>query len=78
MKAPGLRGYVVSEVERRLQGELDVDAFVEQWFDSEEAFTAAVASPEVTAAWDDVPNYAKLTGTFWVVKDHVIVPPMRD
>ena len=74
-KAPGLRGYVVSEVEERLRGTLEADAFVEQWFDSEEDFIKASQSVEVAAAWDDVPNYAKLTGTFWVVREHVIVPP---
>ena len=37
-KASGLRGYVVSEVIRKLQGELETEAFVEQWFDDEEAF----------------------------------------
>ena len=62
-------------MERRIQGSLEVDALVEQWFDSEEAYLAAAASPEAAAAWDDVPNYAETTGTFWVVKDHVIVPP---
>jgi len=74
-RAPGLRGYVVSEVDRRLRGTLEADAFVEQWFDSEEALLAASESPEVAAAWDDVPNYAKTTGSFWVVREHVIVPP---
>jgi uncharacterized protein (TIGR02118 family) len=51
-RAPGLRGYVVSEVIRKVQGELETEAFVEQWFDDEEAFLAAGASPEVAAAWD--------------------------
>jgi 3-oxoacyl-[acyl-carrier protein] reductase len=74
-KAPGLRGYVVSEVIRRLQGELETEAFVEQWFDDEAAFQQAGASPEVAAAWEDVPRYAKTTGTFWLVKEHVIIPP---
>jgi uncharacterized protein (TIGR02118 family) len=74
-KAPGLRGYVVSEVVSTLRGSIDADAFVEQWFDSEEAFLAASESPEVAAAWDDVPNYAKTTGTFWVAREHVILPP---
>ena len=74
-KAPGLRGYVVSEVTERLRGSLEVDAFVEQWFDSEEAFLAASNSPEVAAAWEDVPNYAKLSGSFWSVHEHIIVPP---
>ena len=73
--APGLRGYVVSEVVRRLQGELHTEAFVEQWFDSEEAFAAAGSSAEVQAAWADVPNYALTTGTFWLVKEHILIPP---
>jgi uncharacterized protein (TIGR02118 family) len=74
-KAPGLRGYVVSEVIRRLQGELVTEAVVEQWFDDEEAFLAAGASPEVAAAWEDVPRYARTDGTFWLMKEHIIVPP---
>jgi uncharacterized protein (TIGR02118 family) len=74
-KAPGLRGYVVSEVETILRGKLQVDAFVEQWFDSEEAFIASRESPEVAAALADVPNYAKPTGTLWVVREHVFMPP---
>ncbi len=74
-QAPGLRGYVVSEVVRKVQGELETEAFVEQWFDDEESFLAAGASPEVAAAWEDVPRYAKTTGTFWLVKEHVIIPP---
>lgn len=74
-KAPGLRGYVVSEVVRKLQGELQTEAFVEQWYDDEEAFVAAGESPEVKAAWEDVPRYAKTTGTFWLVKEHIILPP---
>lgn len=74
-KAPGLRGYVVSEVTRKLQGEMETEAFVEQWFDDEQAYRAAGESDEVTAAWEDVPRYAKTSGTFWVVKEHVIVPP---
>ena len=74
-KAPGLRGYVVSEVVEKVQGDLQSHAFVEQWYDSPEAFYAAADSPEGQAAWDDVSNYAKTSGTFWIVKEHVIVPP---
>lgn len=73
--APGLRGYVVSEVLRKTRGELQADAFVEQWFDDEAALDAASSSPEVERAWADVPNYAQTTGTFWVVKEHVLIPP---
>jgi hypothetical protein len=29
----------------------------------------------VAAAWEDVPNYAKTTGTFWVTREHVYIPP---
>jgi uncharacterized protein (TIGR02118 family) len=71
----GLRGYVVSEVVRRLQGELDADAFVEQWWDDEAAMERGLASPQIAQAWRDVPNYAKPTGTFWVTREHVFVPP---
>jgi uncharacterized protein (TIGR02118 family) len=75
-RAPGLGAYVVSEVVQRLQGELEADAFVEQWWEDEATLLAAGDSPEVAAAWADVANYAKTTGTFWVVKEHVqIVPP---
>jgi uncharacterized protein (TIGR02118 family) len=74
-KAPGLRGYVVSEVVRRLQGELHTEAFVEQWYDDEQAFLDAGQSPEVAAAWEDVPRYAKTSGTFWLVKEHILIPP---
>lgn len=76
-KAPGLRGYVVSEVVRKLRGDLEADAFVEQWFDDEEALDRAAGSPEVATAWEDVANYAKLSGTFWVVREHVQIPPPR-
>lgn len=75
-KAPGLRGYVVTEVIRRLDGgTVEADAFVEQWYDDMESFDRAAASPEVAAAWEDVGRYAKTTGTFWVAKEHVFVPP---
>lgn len=71
----GIRGYVVSEVLRKVGGELEADAFVEQWYDSEEDWEARQDTPECKAAWDDVGNYAKTTGTFWMVKEHVLIPP---
>ena len=75
-RAPGLRGYVVSEVVRRLEGgTLEADAFVEQWFDDETAMEHADDSMEVEEAWADVPKYAKMTGTWWVTKEHVYIPP---
>ncbi|MFQ5426516.1 MAG: EthD family reductase [Gaiellales bacterium] len=74
-KTGPMRGYVVSEVLRKLQGEIEADAFVEQWWDDEEAFERAAETPEMAAAWEDVGNYAKQTGTFWIVKEHVYIPP---
>ena len=78
-----LRGYVASEVIRKLhnpndpesEGELEVDAFVEQWWDDEETFQKAMNSANESEALADVLNYAKPTGTFWVVKEHVHIPP---
>src|SRR5262249_1869709 len=74
-KVPGLRGYVVSEVIDKLAGDLDADAFVELWWDDMESFKRASESPEQAAAWADVGNYAKTTGTFWVVREHVQIAP---
>ncbi len=71
-RPPGLRGYVVSEVTGQLAGDLEVDAFVEQWWDDVEAFEAASASPEAAAAWEDVGNYARTDGCFWVAREHVL------
>ena len=65
----------MTEVIRKFQGDLEADGFVSQWFDDEEAAARADSSPEVAAAWDDVPKYAKTTGTFWVTREHVYIPP---
>ena len=73
-KAPGLRGYVISEVVRKLDGPLEVDAFIEQWFDDEDAMTLADNSPEVAEAWADIPNFAQMSGTWWVTREHVHIP----
>jgi len=48
---------------------------VELWWDDEEALEQAMASSEEAAAWQDVPKYAKTTGTFWVAKEHIYIPP---
>jgi uncharacterized protein (TIGR02118 family) len=82
-KSGPIRGYVASEVIRKLhnpnnpdgEGEIQVDGFVEQWWDDEETFEAAMSSENESKAWDDVLNYAKPTGQFWVVKEHVYIPP---
>ncbi|MGD9711045.1 MAG: EthD family reductase, partial [Thermomicrobiales bacterium] len=74
-KVPGVRGYVVNEVLRRSMGEMVSEAFVEQWYDDEEAFDATQGTPELAAAWEDVGKYARTDGTFWLVKEHVIIQP---
>ena len=76
-KAPGLRGYVVTEVLDRVMGDLQADAFVEQWYDDIESYQRAMASPEVADAWADVPRYALTTGTFWTTREHILIPPPR-
>lgn len=77
-----LRGYIASEVIRKIENPLreekdeeEVDGFVEQWWDDEETFDAAMATQQEEKAWADVLNYAKPTGSFWLVKDHVYIPP---
>lgn len=75
-RAPGLRGYVVSEVVRPLRGTLHADGFVEQWWPDAAVLDAANASPEVAVAWADVANYAETTGTFWLVREHVVAAPV--
>ena len=78
-----LRGYVVSEVLKKLdnpnnpsgEGEDEVDGFVEQWWDDEATMNEAFASENEEAAWADVLNYAKPNGQFWIVKEHVYIPP---
>ena len=74
-RAAGLGGYVVSEVIARVGGTMDAEAFVEQWWPDEHTLDIAGASPEVATAWDDVKRYAKTTGTFWSVREHLVQTP---
>ena len=77
-RAPGLGAYVVSEVIRRLAGDVEADGFVEQWWPDRATLDRAAASPEVAIAWEDVQKYAKPTGTFWVTREHVEIAPTYD
>ena len=74
-RTPGLRGYVASEVLDRHSGDLDIHGFVELWWPDRATFEASGDTPEQAAAWEDVGNYAETTGTFWVTREHVLVPP---
>jgi uncharacterized protein (TIGR02118 family) len=72
---PGLGGYVVSEVRERLSGELAPDALLELWWPDEDTFEASGSTAQQAAAWEDVPRYAKTTGTFWLMRESVLVAP---
>jgi uncharacterized protein (TIGR02118 family) len=74
-KVPGLGGYVVSRVASQLVGDLSPDALLELWYPDEATFEASGSAPEQVAAWEDVPRYAKTTGTFWLMRQMVVVPP---
>ncbi|MBC1188773.1 EthD family reductase [Kluyvera sichuanensis] len=55
---PGLRGYVLNPIDRRVYPDSPIDGFSELWFDSLEDAMAAFASPVGQEAFDDVPNFA--------------------
>lgn len=57
-KLPGLRKYVQAHViPDPSQASLSYDGIAELWFDSPEAFQAAIASPEGQAVRADLPNF---------------------
>jgi len=72
---PGLGGYVVSEVVERLAGTSSADALLELWWPDEATFERSGDSPQQAEAWEDVGRYAKTTGTFWLMREHVLIPP---
>jgi len=74
-KVPGLGGYVVSEIRERARGELAPDALLELWWPDERTYEASASTSEQAAAWEDVPRYAKTTGTFWLLRETVLIPP---
>lgn len=73
---PGIGGYTVSRAIRGQIGEESADALISQWYESEQAFTDAQETEQAKAAWNDVGNYAKTTGTaFWLLTEQVLVEP---
>lgn len=73
---PSLGGYTVSRVRSGQLGEESADAIIEQWYVDEQAFDLVQDSEQARAAWNDVGNYAKTTGTaFWLLTESVIIEP---
>ena len=59
-KTPGLVKYVQNHATAALQGDLGFDGVAELWFENEEAFRTAMASPEWQATMADAANFAAL------------------
>lgn len=59
VKLPGLRRYTINLVDRKRFPHFDYDGFSELWFDSEDALTTALQSPEGKTLMADLPNFAK-------------------
>ena len=73
---PGVGGYTVSRVRHGQIGNEQADAIIEQWYPSAQAFSDAQSTEPAKAAWEDVGNYAKTTGTaFWLMSESVIIQP---
>jgi uncharacterized protein (TIGR02118 family) len=73
---PGIGGYTVSRRVGGRLGEEEADAIIEQWYTDEDAFNASQSTDAAKAAWEDVGNYAKTTGTaFWLLTETVVVAP---
>ena len=73
---PGVGGYTVSRMRSGRIGTEQADAIIEQWYTSAEAFSDAQSTEPAKAAWNDVGNYAKTTGTaFWLMTESVIIEP---
>ncbi len=74
---PGSSGYVVSRVldTVSMPVERTVDAFIELWYPSRDHHARANEHPLAAKAWEDVPNYARTDGQFWLTYEHVVIEP---
>ena len=70
-KVPGLRKYVQDPATAAPEGDLQFGGIAELWFDSEEAFRSAMASPEWRATIADVPNFAVREATWGALVDEI-------
>lgn len=66
LRLPGLRGYVLNPVDRRLYPDSPIDGFSELWFDSLEDAKAAFASPVGQEAYADVPHFAEAVAVTYI------------
>ena len=74
---PGCSGYVVSRVLETVSSPVErtVDAFIELWYPSRDDHARANKHPLAAKAWEDVPNYARTDGQFWLTYEHVVIEP---
>ena len=74
---PGSSGYVVSRVGEAVSMPVErtVDAFIELWYPSRDDHARANEHPLAAKAWEDVPNYARTDGQFWLTHEHVVLEP---
>jgi uncharacterized protein (TIGR02118 family) len=73
-KMPGLRRYTQDRVvPDPQQGDSPLDGVAELWFDSLDAFQAALAAPEGQAVLADVPNFLDATLVKAVAVDEVAI-----
>ena len=74
---PGCSGYVVSRVHETVSMPIErtIDAFIELWYPSRDAHAGANEHPLAAKAWEDVPNYARTDGQFWLTYEHVVIEP---
>ena len=74
---PGCSGYVVSRVVETVSMPVErtVDAFIELWYPSRDDHARANEHPLAAKAWEDVPNYARTDGQFWLTCEHVVIEP---
>jgi len=73
-KLPGLRKYVQAHViPDQSQADESYDGIAELWFDSPEAFHAAIASPEGQAARADFPNFLDLDKVRVMIVEEVTI-----
>lgn len=68
LKLPGLRGYVLNPIDRRIYPDSPIDGFSELWFDSLADAMAAFQSPVGQLAFADVPNFAETVAVTYITE----------